>query len=338
MRVNIEDHELSSYSIRKLGIMLKNSSVEIDYECLSLGYLVKLWHNAINHGNQGSKLTIGMLSDYMMIFDETKTKIIVEMLVECGYLKKISDETYAIGGKEKDFKNMKVYREKAKKLNDLMKERSKKPIESSAYESKNDERKSIRKSSRVSLRKSIRNSLSDQIRSDQIKSHTNTDQKEIIISQCESEKPTSIELSDNVLILDTSKSSKHITKPSTEIRNAFDELHIGLYGEKSKWGIPDYACANKMLTERSLSEILEMIKYYFVWPNEYVIRCGHSFSGQPGSFYSNQVRLRADMLLPQRHAYAKKAEVAVRGMVREATRQDEVNQMLAMLEQQRKEN
>lgn len=297
MRLNFEDAELGSYKIRKLATTIKKMSIPQDTECQAIGYLVRIWHNAIN--DQKQEISIEDIDNYLMIFDLEKTQQIVDALVEAEYLNPTDEKKFFIVGKEKDFAAREIFQKNAQRLNKYKKSSSKKQEKSKTCDAKKDLTSPVRESyeSRTRVeRDSHESHTSLGCNTIQIQYNTNTIQNTNTIAE-------ESEITDSKEIIPAKKDSQVIKE------NYFNFYHekYGFY--PSKWGAAENAQAARLArdAEFGVERTCELLKMFIAWQDLVVVREKHPFTKGFGSFVYNLDKLRAEISHPEMLAQAKAA-------------------------------
>lgn len=316
MRVNVEDEELSSSNLRKMEFLIRNNHELVNPRKLAIGYLVELWHQAIN--KQMDKIEESDLFDYLDILDEEVGKKMVAILIKSGFITKNEDNTYTILGKEKDFDFKKSCAEKGRKGGLKKAENSKKTLTDAnvAQPVKN-----------LANPSPARNNVAPANFSLPIALHSNADHSialhyntEKIRSENTSISPIAAEPqiisapAPGIVTVVPIKKNKKV-RPEAEQERArkfssafFEQYAKAMRGAKPPWGPKERTNVYDIISTYPIEDLINMIIVYFETRPFNSLRDGYPLVGYGSSFKSLAAQLYADVKNPGRRVLSKNNE------------------------------
>lgn len=319
MRVNIEEEELSGSRLRKMAHLLERDESLFDARRMAIGYLVDLWHQAVNSGKR--QLTKSEIMDYLFIYDDKIGEKVVNLLETSGYLVKNDDEnTYFVEGKEKDFiaRESYVARGRAGGEQKWKNKRSssriagaKQHASSRIAHAKLQPSTSLAGAS-MDASNRLATGYPNQIRSDQINS-----------DQCNTNIDPDLFVTENGLQKSTTEIGHQIPDGKPEIvaiapveesrsaafrRQWFEMYAEAMNGATPPWGRRENAVVKELLSTYSLDDLKSMVSVYFRFKPSNCLTHGYPLVGHSSSFKWSAQQLYADIKNPSRRLSLKNNE------------------------------
>lgn len=314
MRLNFEDNDFKFQGFGRFIRGLERLQIHPDFaRPMAVGFLGLLWYNAVNLQEKNPSLID--IDGWWYTFDVAKTEQIINLLIDCQYLKKNDNGTYAILLKDKDFSAKINYSEGSTKGNQAKKAGSHRIPPDPARSGKKR-----RKSDRIppDPAGSGPHSITD---------HSNTYQYNPDPDQ---EKPPSVGLT----VIETGMVELGIRTfdPIYQIKEEYEWLYRQNMngGNPTEWTLKDTARAKIAVQKlKTVEKVIEHLAFYFVWNNQRVIDAGYPFSDGYLSFVESITQLKADILNPERRLKSKIADDRMKSNIKKVSDEEKRKQIIA---------
>jgi hypothetical protein len=307
VRVNFEESELSGARLRKLTYLLKQYNIQPDPRMMAIGYLVDLWHQAVNSDKR--ELTRSEIVDFLGAYDDKTGDSLITALEGAGYIEKTEKEDfYSVVGKEKDYQARTYYANKGKAGGKKKAENAAKCQQKPSTGLAQAKHRSS--TGLAQARKSLAQVYPIQIRSDQIRSdqyNTDNDHDPSVSVTIEQKSQGQKTTPDFVPIISEGKPEIVAIAPAGEEnrsatfrRKWFEMYGSVMNGANPPWGRRENAVVKELLSTYSLSELIDMVDVYFRFKPLNCSIHGYPLVGHSSSFRWAAQQLYADIKNPLR--------------------------------------